>query len=102
MNGDCRLADFEGEFDFDAGVEGEGGDANGGAGMAGALTEEVDDEFAGAVGDFVLVGEIGGARDENAKADDADEVVEIVVEFWAGDGEGVEDTLFGGGLGGFQ
>ena len=59
-------------------------------------------EFAGAVGDFGLVGEGWVGLDEDADADDAGEAGPVVVDFGADDGEGGDDALGGGFLGDFE
>lgn len=96
------LADFEEEFCFYWGVQGEGVGAYGGSGVAAWFAEDLLEELAGAVGYFGMVGERRVGLDEDADADDADEAGEVAVELGIDDGECVDDALGGGFLGEFE
>ena len=54
--------------DLDGSVEGQGGHADGGAGMLAGLAEDLGDQVRGAVDDEVLFGEIRGRGHEARSA----------------------------------
>src|SRR5687768_1937847 len=88
--------DLEDHLDFDGDVEGELEHADGGAGVAAAFAEEVDQQLGGAVDDLRLVVKAGGAVDEAEQLDDAADAVEIAESVLDGS-QGVEHDELGGG-----
>ena len=71
------LIDFEHPFDFDAGVERQFGHADGGAGVAARVAQNLDHQVRGAVHDRRKRRESGDGIDEAAEAHAFDDVVEI-------------------------
>src|SRR3979490_2470170 len=68
---------LEGGLDLDCGIERQGGDADGWAGVAALVAERRDHQVGGAIHHFGAVGETGRRIDEAAEADHADDLVEI-------------------------
>ena len=95
---DHGLLHLDDEADFDGGVEGEGGRAEGDAGVFAGFAEDLEEEVGGAVDDLGVIGKIGGGIDEALEVHDPADLVEGA-DFLADDGEAVEDDVFGGGGG---
>src|SRR4051812_42373893 len=91
VGGSGLFGDGEGELHLDCRVEGERVDADGGADVLAGVAEELEEEFAGAVGDLRLGGKGRIAGDERPDAEDAGELVEG--DDRGGGGEAVDDAL---------
>ena len=72
-----RSFDFEHPFDFDAGVERQFRDADGGTGMAPLVAQGLDHQVRGAVHDGSEAGEGRDRIDEAAEANAANDAVEV-------------------------
>ena len=99
---DGSVADFDYGVNLDAGVHGQGGGADGKAGVLAVVAENFDDDIAGAVDDLGLVGEFRRAIDEAAEFDETDNPVEIAFQRRARLGDDVERHNPGAGLTVFQ
>src|ERR1043165_7747771 len=68
---------FERGLDLDRGIERQGGDANGGAGVTPLVAKRRDHQVESAIHPRGAVGKAGRRIDEAAEADDAHDFVEI-------------------------
>lgn len=91
----------EDEFDFDAGVQRKGVDADGGADVLASVAEEFQEKFTGPVGDLRLLGEIAVGADKRADAEAAGEFVDGAFDGFDG-AKGVDHALAGGEFGLFD
>jgi hypothetical protein len=69
--------EFDLDFDLDRGVEREDGDADGAAGVDALVAQDLAEEFARAVDDGGLAGEVGGGGDEADHLDDAGDEIKV-------------------------
>src|SRR6266404_148670 len=72
-----RSGHFEDSIHLDGGIRGQGGDADGGAGMPALVAEGCDHQVGGAVEYLGAVEEVWRGIDEAAEPDHADHLVEI-------------------------
>src|SRR5664280_2421189 len=97
VRGPCR---FDDELDLDAGAERKLGDAEGAARMRALFGEDLAEQLRAAVGDEMVLGEVGRAVDEAGDANDPLDLVEIADGGVQGaeqiDGDGARCLLAGG------
>ena len=90
--------DFDGHFDFDGRIEGQGIDTDRCANMSTRGAEDLSKQIAGAIGDAVLLGEAVIAVDKYAHAQDARKHHPLAADFVIHRRQCIENTLPGRSL----
>src|SRR5690554_2969301 len=96
---DCdgaKCLDFDYRFDFDGGAEGQGGHAKGGTGVLALLAQNGDEQVGAAIGNQMLLGEVGCGRHQNRNLDDTLDILKRDAGCVNDLGEDVERRQFSG------